>query len=86
MNKKITKIDIIKEVSDETEIPYYKIKHIIDIFIDKLGDSIIQNDLVNIINLGSFENFTDAKKARKNAEEIIYGEFLKQIDLKKEKE
>jgi len=32
-----------------------------------------------IMNFGSYKNFEDAVKARKEAEQLIYGEFLEQI-------
>lgn len=33
-----------------------------------------------IMNFGSYTNFEDAVKARKEAEQLIYGEFLEQIE------
>ena len=35
---------------------------------------------VKIYNFGSYVNFDDAVKARKEAEQLIYGEFLDQIE------
>lgn len=35
-----------------------------------------------LLNIGTFANFEDAVKARKAAEDKIYGEFIKQINEK----
>jgi hypothetical protein len=38
-----------------------------------------------LMNFGSYENFEDAVKARKEAEWLYYGEFLEEISLSNSK-